>query len=103
MTELDTGNTAKSWWQSTAFRANRWYAIGLVSTGLLAFSAPYILGQFVPCAEFMEVEWVMVLILCLSGVGLLNIVFSYAPTIEAISPRLGIASLRLFVVAGYLC
>lgn len=100
MTELNTRLAAKAWWQSAAFRANRWYALGLVSAGLLAFSTPYVLGPFVPCAEFMEVEWVMVLFLCLVTVGLLNIVFSYASMIEAVFPRLGIAPIRLFVMVA---
>jgi hypothetical protein len=100
MTELNTRLTAKAWWQSAAFRANRWYALGLASAGLLAFSTPYVLGPFVPCAEFMEVEWVMVLFLCLATVGLLNILFSYAPMIEVVFPRLGIAPIRLFVMVA---
>jgi len=68
-------------------RANQRYAIGIVASSGLSFFAPYVLGRFVPCAEFMEVEWIMVAFLCLAGVGLLNILFSFAPALEGKLPR----------------
>jgi hypothetical protein len=60
----------------------------------LAFLAPYVLGTFVPCAEFMEVEWTIVAFLCLAGVGLLNILFSFAPALENRLPAWLVQPLR---------
>jgi len=83
MNEMSSGDAAKTWWQSNACYANRWYAIGIVVATLFAFSIPHLLGPLIPCAEFMEVEWVAVAVTSLTGVGLLNILFSFAPFIEA--------------------
>ena len=95
---MDTKDVAKIWWESTAFRVNRWYALGIVAATLVAFGVPYVLGHFVPCAEFMEVEWLMVAILCVSGVGLLNIIFSFAPLLETAVPRWGVPSMRVLML-----
>jgi hypothetical protein len=60
----------------------------------VASGMPFVLGYFVPCAEFMEVEWIMVGFLCVGGLGLLNILFSFAPTLESLVPKSGAASIR---------
>ena len=93
-----------TWWQSTAFRINRWYAIGVVLATVVAFATPHVLGPFFECAEFMEVEWLAVAFLCMSGIGFLNATFSFAPRIEAVIPKWGVSPLRrlLLVVAPVL-
>ena len=79
---MESEISAGDWWKSAAVLANRRYALGIAVFSSLAFLAPYVLGKFVACAEFMEIEWVMVAFLCLAGVGLLNIAFSFAPALE---------------------
>ena len=83
---------------SLALRANRWYMIGIMSVTLLALGLPHVLGTFVPCAQFMEVEWAMVALLCLAGVGIVNILFSFTPIVEAVLPRWGVSSIRVFLL-----
>src|SRR5512139_2998357 len=94
MTVINTQNFASS----LVFRANRWYMIGILSATLLALGLPHVLGTFVPCAQFMEVEWAMVAFLCLAGIGIVNIFFSLTPIIEAVLPRWGISSVRVFLL-----
>ncbi|HQS60028.1 MAG: hypothetical protein B7Y56_15840 [Gallionellales bacterium 35-53-114] len=89
---------SKTWWQSTACYANRWYAISILLVTLLAFSIPNLLGPFIPCAEFIEVEWVVVAFGCLAGVGLLNILFSFAPFIEQVLPQRGTSPMRVLLL-----
>jgi len=99
MTNLNSKEVVKAWWQSAASRANRWYAIGIALATLLAFSMPHILGYFIPCAKFMEVEWIMVAFTGLAGVGLLNmIVLFFAPFIEQILPQWCIPPLRALLL-----
>jgi hypothetical protein len=94
----DAQALAIAWWQSAAFRVNRWYALGIVAATLGAFGMPFLLGRFVPCAQFMEVEWLMVAILCTSGVGLLNIAFTLAPVVEAAMPEWGTSPFRVLML-----
>lgn len=93
-----TKDVARDWWASTALRANRWYALGIVIATLAAFAAPYVLGRFVPCAEFMEVEWLMLAVLCTTGVGVLNVFFSFASILERLVPRWSVPPMRMFVL-----
>jgi len=46
----------------------------------------------------MEVEWVAVAVMSLTGVGLLNILFSFAPFIEQVLPRSVTSPLRVFLL-----
>jgi hypothetical protein len=46
----------------------------------------------------MEVEWLLVGILCVSGVGLLNILFSFAPVLETAVPGWGVATMRTLLL-----
>lgn len=55
-------------------------------------------GTFIPCAQFMEIEWLMVAILCVSGVGMLNIAFSFVPRLDAVLPAGTRAALRVFLL-----
>lgn len=98
MSAVNEALTTTAWWQSAAFRANRWYALGIVLATLVAVGIPFLLGQFVPCAQFMEVEWFLVAVLCVSGVGLLNIAFSFLPLLEAVLPSRALSALRVFVL-----
>jgi hypothetical protein len=95
---MSSGDESKTWWQSTACHANRWYAIGIVIATIFSFSIPHLLGPHIPCAEFMEVEWVAVAVMSLTGVGLLNILFSFAPFIEQVLPRSVTSPLRVFLL-----
>jgi len=104
--KLDAALT--EWWLAAAFRMNRRYALGVIVAALVAFGMPYALGPFVPCAEFMEVEWLMVALLCLVGLGLLNIAFTFAPSIEYRLPargkevfRSGLLVVIPVIVVGY--
>lgn len=72
--------------------------IGLMFATLLALGLPYVLDTFVPCAQFMEVEWAMVALLCLAGVGFVNIIFSLTPIIEPALPRWGVSSVRVLLL-----
>lgn len=90
--------TALDWWRAAAFRANRWYALGAVVAVLVAFAIPSLLGRIVPCAEFMQIEWLMVAVICVCGIGALNIAFSFLPSLEAVLPRWSISPLRTFVL-----
>lgn len=80
-------------------QANRRYALGVIAATALAFAAPHVLGKLITCAEFMEVEWVMVALVCLVGVGLLNILFSFAPALEGKLPAWLARPTRRFLLA----
>lgn len=79
-------------------RANGWYGIGIVSVTIVSLIIPYILGTFIPCAQFMEIEWIMVFIICLACVGGLNIYFSIAPALESFLPKFLLVPVRGFVL-----
>ena len=89
---------AVSWWQVTAFRVNRWYALATLAATAISVGMPFALGNLIPCAQFMEIEWFMVAILCVSGVGLLNIAFSFAPMLEMALPAGARSSLRVLLL-----
>ncbi len=93
-----TAKNTQDFTSSLAFRANRLYMSGIVFATLLALGLPYVLGAFVPCAQFMEVEWAMVAFLCLAGVGIVNILISFTPVVEALLPRWSISSVRVFLL-----
>lgn len=97
---MQSGDSAKEWWSTAAVIANRRYALGTAVASGLAFVAPYVLGKFVPCAEFMEVEWIMVACLCLIGVGLLNILFAFAPAFESNLPVWAARPMRRCLLVG---
>jgi hypothetical protein len=77
---------ASAWWQTAAFRMNRWYALAILAATGISYGMPFVLGSLIPCAQFMEIEWLMVTVLCVSGVGVLNIAFSFAPKFDATLP-----------------
>ena len=78
--------SAEDWWRAALVPANRAYAIGAFLATLIAFAAPHVLWPFIPCAQFMEVEWMMVGILCLAGIGALNVYFAVAVKFEVLLP-----------------
>jgi hypothetical protein len=98
--ERAQGMTTLEWWRAAAFRVNRWYALGVLLATVVAFGMPALLSLFVPCAEFMEIEWLMVAAICVTGIGLLNIAFSFLPPLEAVLPRWSISPFRTFVLVG---
>lgn len=77
---------------------NRWYALAILAATGISFGMPFALGPFIPCAQFMEIEWLMVAILCVSGVGMLNIAFSFVPRLDAVLPAGTRAALRVFLL-----
>ena len=100
--------SSSDWWKAAAAPANRRYALGIAVLSAFALLAPYVLGQLVPCAEFMEIEWAMVAFFCLAGIGLLNITFAFAPALESKLPSWLAGPLRRsllvvlpFLIGGY--
>lgn len=87
------------WWQEVTPKANSWYGLGIIVLTLISLAAPYVLGAFIPCAQFMEIEWVFVGLLCLSCVGALNIYFAIAPKIESFLPTSVVAIARNILLA----
>lgn len=79
-------------------RSNRWYASGIICVTALSFGLPHVLGFFIPCAEFMEVEWAFVALVCLTGLGALNILWSLASGVEAALPPWGVLPMRAFAL-----
>ena len=77
---------SNAWWISRVFGINRVLLLVLILATIAAFASPYILSLFVPCANYMEIEALMVLFLGLSTVGFLNIAFAFSPFIESILP-----------------
>lgn len=87
-------------WPVAILRSNRWYASGVVCITALSFSLPHVLGFFIPCAQFMEVEWAFVALACLAGLGALNILWSLASGVEVALPPRGVFPVRAFVLVG---
>ena len=63
-----------------------------------AFFAPRILGAFVACARYMEVEWIAVAAICLAGIGLVNLLLSLVPLAQRLLPDWMVAPIHTVIV-----
>jgi hypothetical protein len=93
----------QNWWGVIVPRANRIYFAGLVATSLLVLVLPHVLGRFIPCAEYMEVDWLVVALLSITAVGALNITFAFIPLLEPYLPERAVLVLRVFFVIVLPC
>lgn len=92
-----------SWWYMIAPRANRVYFAGLIAASLLVFLLPHVLGRIIPCAEYMEADWLMVALLSMTAVGALNVTFAFMPWVEGYLPGRLVTPLRTFLVIVLPC
>jgi hypothetical protein len=93
----------QNWWGVIVPRANRIYFAGLVATSLLVLVLPHVLGRFIPCAEYMDVDWLVVALLSIAAVGALNITFAFMPLLESYLPERTVLVLRGFLVVVLPC
>jgi hypothetical protein len=88
----------RDWWSVTTPRANRIYCAVLVASSLMVFALPHTAGRFIPCAEYMETDWLLVALLSIAAVGILNIIFAFVPMFEGHLPERAVPLLRSFLV-----
>ena len=92
----DAPVTAQSspWWSNAVPRANRIYFAATVAATLGVFLLPHVLGKFVACARYMEVDWLVVAFLSMTAIGVLNVLFSFLAGWERALPASLITPLR---------
>ena len=98
MASLQSTERLEGWWEVVVPRANRIYfsVILAASLGVLALSR--VASRFVPCAEYVEIDWLLVALLSMTAVGVLNVMFAFVPLLERHLPERAVPLLRNFLV-----
>ena len=94
---------ASNWSGHAISRANRIYFVVALGATLVVFLLPRLLGGFIPCASYMEIDWSLVALLSLVAIGILNVLFAFLAAWEAAVPTLATAPLRKALVIVLPC
>jgi hypothetical protein len=86
------------WWGTAVPRANRIYALVSAVAALVVFLLPHVLGTTITCAEYMETDWMLVVLLTAASIGVLNVIFSFVSQLEALLPAGLISPLRTTLI-----
>jgi hypothetical protein len=94
MSDVPAAAHPSPWWSKAVPRANRIYFATAVVATLGVFLLPHALGNFVACARYMEVDWLVVALLSMATIGFLNVLFSFLAVWEGALPVRVITPLR---------
>ena len=103
MTSLQPTEKLQGWWGAVVPRANRIYFSVILAASSLVLVLPRAVGRFVPCAKYMETDWLLVALLSMTAIGALNVMFAFVPLLERHLPERAVQLLRNFLVVVLPC